>query len=131
MKIPNSEFDFTFSRSSGAGGQNVNKVNTKATLSWNIDESKAISPAVKKRFKVKFSRFITTEGKVKIVGQRFRTQSQNIQDCIEKLHEMLEQVAKAPRKRIATKPTRSSQIKRVDSKKKNSQTKKYRKKVEY
>lgn len=131
MKIPNSEFDFTFSRSSGAGGQNVNKVNTKATLSWDIDESTAISSAVKKRFKEKFSRFITAEAMVKIDSQRFRTQSQNIQDCIDKLHEMLEQVAKAPRKRIATKPTKSSQKKRVDSKKKNAQTKKNRQKVKF
>lgn len=131
MKIPNSEFDFTFSRSSGAGGQNVNKLNTKATLSWDIDESTAIGPAVKKRFKEKFSRFITVEGKVKIVGQRFRTQTLNIQDCIDKLHEMLEQVAKAPRKRIATKPTKSSQKKRVDSKKKDAQTKKNRQKVKF
>ena len=131
MKIPESEFDLSFSRSSGAGGQNVNKVNTKVTLSWCIEDSKSISSFVKERFKKKYSRLYTSEGIVKITGQRFRTQARNISDCIEKLHEMLESVATPPKRRVATKPTKSSVNKRIENKKSNSKTKKNRQKVKF
>lgn len=131
MKIPQSEFDFTFARSSGAGGQNINKVNTKVTLMWDLKGSKSLNTFVKERFQEKYSRFISDEGIVKIVSQRFRTQARNISDSIEKLTEMLNSVEKPPKKRVATKPTRSSIRKRADNKKSKSETKKSRKKVKF
>jgi ribosome-associated protein len=129
MKIASSELQFTFSRASGAGGQNVNKVNSKADLAWDITRSTSISEEVKLRFKQKFHHFINDDGMVKISSKRYRNQPQNIQDCIKKLELMLEQVAKPPKNRKATKPTKSSNEKRIQSKKLGSLVKKNRQKV--
>jgi ribosome-associated protein len=129
MKIPIKELNFTFSRSSGAGGQNVNKVNTKVSLTWDFKKSESISNAVKKRFEEKYKRYIVNNDQVKITSQRFRNQSRNIVDCTEKLQSMLEKVAVAPKKRIATKPTKNSIAKRIDRKKNKSKIKKNRQKI--
>ena len=131
MKVADDELTFTFARSSGAGGQNVNKVNSKVTLIWDIENTKSINIAVKKRFKEKFSNFINSEDQVKIISQKFRTQARNISDAIEKLHEMLSEVKSPPKRRIDTKPTFGSVKRRIKSKKNNSETKKNRKKVTF
>lgn len=131
MKIKTEELTYSFARSSGAGGQNVNKVNTKVTLTWDIHASTSISTFVKERFTHKYTRYMTNEGIVKIVSQKYRTQSRNIADATEKLHDLLETVAKPPKKRVNTKPTRSSVKKRIESKKNKGQIKKNRKKVDY
>ncbi|MBT3583650.1 MAG: aminoacyl-tRNA hydrolase [Halobacteriovoraceae bacterium] len=131
MKVPIAEFDFSFSRSSGAGGQNVNKLNTKVTLTWDIIKSKSVSEAVKKRFEAKFSRFISSEGIVQVISQRFRSQPRNIADCTEKLHLMLEKVARPPKARVKTKVPPRAKRKRLDDKKNKSEVKKKRQKVSY
>jgi ribosome-associated protein len=125
IKIPNTEFKFTFSRSSGSGGQNINKVNTKSTLSWDMDSSTTCPVSVKNRFQIRYKRFIVNN-KVIITSQKYRSQAQNIDDCICKLHELLSSVEFAPKNRRATKPTRASIRKRLDSKKRNSSKKKLR-----
>ena len=127
IEIPYTEFDFEFSRSSGAGGQNVNKVNTKVTLRWNIKLSKSCHEQVKARFLKKYHRFTLQDGEmIQINSQRYRSQQQNITDCISKLHQYLEDVRVPPRKRISTKPTKNSVKKRLDSKDKKSKLKKMR-----
>lgn len=125
IKIPYSELSFTFSRSSGAGGQNVNKVNSRVTMTWNIDESSAISDAIKKRFKKKFERFFIQD-QVVIHSQKHRSQKMNIDDCVEKLYECLEEVKNPPKVRMKTKPTKASQVKRLESKSKKGMVKKMR-----
>lgn len=129
--IPRHEFSFSFSRSSGAGGQNVNKVNSKATLSWNIHDSKNLPHDMKERFIAKYQRFMVDQHVV-ITSQRFRGQLQNIDDCVQKLHALLSTVEFAPKDRKATKPSKSSVHKRLESKKVHSFVKKLRsKKVDW
>ncbi len=128
LRIPFSEFTFSYSRSSGAGGQNVNKVNTKVELLWNINDSLSVPEPVKSRFRDKFSQFITASGIVHIVSQKTRSQKGNVDDCIDKLHSMLNQVAKPPKVRKPTKTKRSAQLARLQLKKKDSEKKRLRKK---
>lgn len=129
IKIPLREFDFSYVRSSGPGGQNVNKVATKVILKWNVYNSKAISEAVRIRFIDKFLRKINNNGEVIVKSDRFRDQARNIADTLEKLHAMLLEAAYPPKKRIATKPSKASIEKRLEAKKKQSKKKAYRKKV--
>ncbi|MBF0312841.1 MAG: aminoacyl-tRNA hydrolase [Oligoflexia bacterium] len=129
IDIPVTEFSFTFARSGGAGGQNINKVNSKATLYWSLEHSPSCSSAVKERFKARYSQMVSLEGMVQIVSQKHRTQKANIDDCIAKLHALLDSVAVAPKVRKATKPKRGAVERRLQSKKKDSDKKKLRRGV--
>ena len=127
IKIPDAELEFTFSRSSGPGGQNVNKVNSKALLRWCIYTS-TIPYAVRARFLQRFKTKVSTQGDVLIVSDRFRDRGQNQRDCLEKLKQMLLMVAEAPKPRKKTKPSRTSKEERKVTKRKQSTIKKFRKK---
>ena len=128
IKIPFSEFSFSYARSSGAGGQHINKVNSKVTLYWKIDETQCCSPSVLERFRIRFQRFILDTGEVQIISQKNRSQKANIDDCIEKLHAMINEVALPPKIRKATKPKRSAVLNRLQTKKKDSDKKRLRRK---
>lgn len=127
ITIPFSEYSFSFSRSGGAGGQNVNKVNSKVTLEWNLNATEAITYSVKERFRQRYKGFINEEGIVQIVSQKTRSQKDNIDDCIEKLQEMIQEVLIPPKIRKATKPKKSAILKRLNTKKKDSEKKRLRK----
>jgi len=129
IQIPLREFDFSFSRSSGAGGQNVNKVNTKVTLRWDLDASPSLSEAVKARFRARFGRRLTTAGVLVVQSQRFRDQGRNVADCLEKLRQMLLEVATAPKARRATKPGRGARERRLRDKRKTGERKQRRARV--
>lgn len=128
IQIPRSELRLTFARSSGPGGQNVNKVNSKVTLHWPVIASPSLPDDVRERFVRKFANRITTEGELVLSSQESRDQSANIDDCLGKLREMVLSVAVAPKKRKATKPTKGSQRRRLEAKKGRSQTKSLRRK---
>ena len=128
VKIPLDEFEFTYARSSGPGGQNVNKVNSKALLRWPILVSPSLPAAVRERFVAKYGSRLTNEGDLLISSQQSRDQGQNTQDCLDKLREMLVSVLQPPKRRRPTKPTRSSQKARGEAKKQNAQKKEHRRK---
>jgi ribosome-associated protein len=126
LQIPLREFEFTFSRSSGPGGQNVNKVNTKALLRWPVARSSALTEPVRLRLLARFRRRITVEGDLLIASQRFRDAGRNAADCLEKLRQILVEAAVPSRPRKPTRPTRSSVRRRVENKRRLSQKKQLR-----
>jgi len=121
--IPSAEISLSFARSSGPGGQNVNKVNSKVTLSWSPVRSAVLPPAIRQRFLAKYGNRLTNDGDLLIVSQRYRDQPKNILDCHEKLLEMIRSVLVAPKIRRPTKPTRGSKERRITEKKRRSETK--------
>ncbi|HJO21349.1 MAG TPA: alternative ribosome rescue aminoacyl-tRNA hydrolase ArfB [Candidatus Marinimicrobia bacterium] len=127
IKIKESELYLSFVRSRGPGGQNVNKVSTAVQLRYNILNSD-IPEDIKDRFCEQYKNRISKNGDVIILAQSHRTQSKNKIDAIKRLESLFSDI-KIPVKRIATKPSRSSQVKRIESKKKRSVLKKNRKKV--
>ena len=123
ITIPERELDFSFARASGPGGQNVNKVSSKATLRFAAADSPSLPPDVKERLLAAFQSRLTKEGELVISSQESRDQPRNIEICLAKLREMILSVAKAPKKRRATKPSRGSKLRRLKAKKERSQVK--------
>ncbi len=126
IEISEAEFEFSFARSGGPGGQNVNKVNSKAVLRWDVTASQALPTGVRQRFLAKYHNRVTGDGVLVLQSQRYRDQSRNVADCMERLREMILQIATPPIKRRPTKPTRGSQQRRIQNKKQNSDKKKMR-----
>jgi ribosome-associated protein len=125
--IPMAEVEFSYARSGGPGGQNVNKTETKAVLRWNLDRANWVASDVKERFRSAFGSRLTADGDVVIHSDETRNRSINEKACLQKLTEMLRRVWFAPKKRVPTKPTRSSQRRRVEAKRLRSEVKKNRK----
>lgn len=123
IRIPVAELHFTFARSSGPGGQNVNKVNSKATLHWPVISSAGLPDDVRERFMAAFRGQINKQGELVLQSQRYRDQERNIADCVEKLSGMLRQVAQPPKRRKPTRPSRGSKQRRLNEKKARSEVK--------
>lgn len=130
LSIPEDHLQWSFARSSGPGGQNVNKVNSKATLRWTLPEN-FLPPAPMNRFRKIAQRYITTEGDVVIQSQQFRDQTQNIDSCREKLKVLIISALIQPKRRIATKPSKSANRRRLTDKKIQSDKKKTRQTKEF
>ena len=129
ISIPMSEFDISYARSPGPGGQNVNKVNSKVILRWDVTNTKHLPEHVRKRFLVQWQARVTKSGHVVIHSHRFRDQPRNYADCMNKIREMIRAATVVPKKRKATKPTAGSKRRRLESKKRNSQRKQSRRSV--
>jgi ribosome-associated protein len=123
------EFTFSTSRSSGPGGQNVNKVNTKVELRFNIDNSEILSNHEKHKIKYRLNNRITTNNELIITSQDERSQLKNKEKAIEKFYQIISMALKNHKKRKPTKPTRSSVEKRLNQKKQHAQKKSLRKKL--
>jgi ribosome-associated protein len=123
IRIPESELAWSFVRSGGPGGQNVNKVASKAVLRWSLAASPSVPDHVKDRFQQLNKRRITAEGEFVVTSQRFRDQERNRLDCLEKLGELIRQAAHLPKPRRPTKPSRGSRERRLQEKRHRSHTK--------
>jgi ribosome-associated protein len=125
LAIDEDDLVWNFSRASGPGGQNVNKVSTAAELRFDV--AKAFLPEdLKQRLRPLAGRQLTQDGVLVITSQETRSQERNREIALQKLVELLRKAAHRPKRRIATKPTRASRTKRLDSKSKRAQTKKLR-----
>jgi ribosome-associated protein len=123
IAIPESEFELTYVRSSGPGGQNVNKVSSKCQLRWNLLRSPSIPAHLKERVLAKLASRLTSEGELLITSDSYRDQGRNREECLVKLKTLLVEALHVPKKRKPTRATKSSQRKRVDSKRKRSEIK--------
>jgi ribosome-associated protein len=123
LRIPDDEFEWSYVRSSGPGGQNVNKVASKAVLRWDLAGSPSVPDHVKQRLRTLQRRRITGAGELILNSQRYRDQERNRQDCLEKLRDIVLDAATLPKARKATRPTRGSQRRRVEAKRQRSAVK--------
>jgi len=126
LSIPRAELDVRVSRSSGAGGQHVNKTSSRVEIFWNIVGSRALSEEQRARLREKLASRLTTEGSIRVVASDMRSQSRNRELAEERLADLVRRALVIPRKRRATKPTRASKEARLDSKKRHSTKKRDR-----
>ncbi len=126
IAINENEITFSFIRSSGPGGQNVNKVATAAQLRFDVKNSPSLPEAVKKRLIRLGGSRITDDGVLTITAQRFRTQERNRVDGLERLTALIRKAATPPKPRRKTRPPKKSIEKRIQDKKSRSKIKKLR-----
>ena len=126
IAIAESELAFEFVRSSGPGGQNVNKVATAAVLRFDVAGSPSLDEPVKRRLIRLAGSRMTADGVLILRAQRHRTQRANRQDAIDRLAKLIRRAASPPPKRVATAPTRAARQKRLDSKKRRGAVKRLR-----
>ena len=131
IRVADSELEFSFARSGGPGGQNVNKVSSKVILHWNIAASPGVPYPVKQRFAAQFKNRLTEAGVLVLECSETRSQHQNRELVVARLKSMLVQVAKPPKRRIPTKPGKGVKKRRRDSREKDSRKKQMRRKVDY
>lgn len=121
--IPRQELRFSFVRSSGPGGQNVNKVSSKAVLRWSAKATVALPEAVHARLLQQCARRLTDRGELVITSQRYRDQGRNIEDCLEKLRSLIVSAATVPKKRKQTRVPKGAREERLKQKRAVSEKK--------
>ncbi len=131
VTIPGSDLSWSASRSSGPGGQNVNKVATKVTLRFDLRGTDALSRSQKSRLRRLAGRRLDAEGGVLVTAQAERSQQQNLARARDGLRRLIVKALPTPKRRVATKPTRAAKRRRLEDKRQRSQRKRSRAKVSH
>jgi ribosome-associated protein len=121
--IPDAELGWTYARSGGPGGQNVNKVASKAVLRWALAASPSVPVAVKDRLRSAHPSYVTTDGELLVTSEKYRDQGRNREDCLAKLAAMIRRAATPPKPRKPTRPTKGSKTRRLAAKKHQAERK--------
>jgi ribosome-associated protein len=130
IALPLHEFRWEFVRSSGPGGQNVNKVNSKAVLRWTPAQSRALPSPVVARLLHALKARLTGDGELLISSQRSRDRGRNVVDCLDKLRRLVLAAAEPQKPRRPSRPTLASKARRLKQKAQRSDTKRLRRKPE-
>ncbi|MFL5509465.1 MAG: alternative ribosome rescue aminoacyl-tRNA hydrolase ArfB [Gemmatimonadaceae bacterium] len=128
LSIPRGELDVRVSRSSGAGGQHVNKTSSRVEIFWNIERSPVLNEEQRGRLRTKLSSRLTSDGSVRVVASDMRSQSRNRGLAEERLADLIRRALTVPKKRRPTKPSKASKEARLESKKRHSTKKADRRK---
>jgi ribosome-associated protein len=131
LVIPDSDLSFAFIRASGPGGQNVNKVSSAVQLRFDMAGTTALSDAVKSRLRALAGRRVTDDGAILITARNQRSQDHNRREALERLADLISKALIVPKTRKATRPTRASKERRLESKTRQQQTKKARRSVRW
>ena len=123
LVIPASELQWHFVRSSGPGGQHVNRTSSKAVLRFDAHHSPSLPEAVRRRLLQQVAARLTQEGHLVITSQRFRDQPQNVADCLAKLSTIIERAFRPPTVRKRTRVPRSAVARRLEGKRQRGETK--------
>ena len=126
MVIPEDELTFTASRSGGPGGQHVNKVSSRITLSWDLETSPSVSPEQKDILRARLARRINDQGVLRLSVSESRSQAANRKLAVARFQALLEAALRPRRKRRATRPSKASKEKRLVEKKERSGIKRLR-----
>jgi ribosome-associated protein len=128
ISIPRREIQFSFVRSSGPGGQNVNKVASKAVLRWQVASSSSIGDDVRARLVSRLGRRVNDRGDLVLASQRYRDQAKNVDDCLQKFCALVAAAAATPKKRKKTRLPKSAREARLKQKRTTSEKKQSRRK---
>jgi ribosome-associated protein len=126
VEIPDSDVALSFVRSSGPGGQNVNKVASAVQLRFDLQRSSALAPEVKARLRALSGRRLTSEGAILIIARNHRTQESNRREAEARLTDLIKRALIPPKPRKATKPTRAARERRLEQKTQRRRTKRLR-----
>lgn len=124
--VPHHELVVRASRSSGAGGQHVNKTSSRIEITWNIETSQALTGEQRALLRERLSKQLSNDGDLRVVASEMRSQRQNRERAEERLNAVVRRALVIRKKRVATKPTKASKEKRLSSKKKRAGIKKLR-----
>jgi len=129
IRIAEGSITIGYVRSRGPGGQNVNKLNTRSQLVFDLKGCTDLAPAVKKRLAALAGRRMTTDGRLVMQSDRYRHQGRNRQECLDRLRRLIRKALQPPKPRIPTQPSRAAKEKRLSDKKRRGQVKSLRGKV--
>ncbi len=129
IRLNENDMSFSFSRSGGPGGQNVNKVNTRVTLRFDLPGTTIFNNGEKARIAERLAGRLDKDGWLLVESDRFRSQGMNRNDVVEKLERMLQSALARKKKRIATKVPAGAHARRLDAKKRRSEVKQMRRKA--